>query len=106
MAEGVWRRKKRTLVLPAALGVFVSWSDALLLPGSVVGRVGICQRECPDISFLGSRALGQFVPVPCLHLDEGKLFLVLDATWLCCRSGTAARAGRVPARVLVLLLLC
>lgn len=102
MAEGAWRRKKRTLVLPAALGVSVSWSGALLLPGSVVGRVGIC----PDISFLGSRALGQFVPVLCLHLDEGKLFLVLDATWLCCRSGTAAQAGRVPARVLVLLLLC
>lgn len=72
----------------------MSWSGALLLPGSVVGRVGIC----PDISFLGSRALGQFVPVLRLHLDEGKLFLVLDATWLCCRSGTAARAGRVPGR--------
>lgn len=82
----------------------MSWAEALLLPSSVVGRVGICHREQPDISFLGSRALGQFVPVLCLHLDEGKLLLVLDATWLCCRGGTAARTGRVPAGVLALLL--
>uniref|UniRef100_A0A8C5J3I5 Uncharacterized protein n=1 Tax=Junco hyemalis TaxID=40217 RepID=A0A8C5J3I5_JUNHY len=48
MAEAAWGRKRKTLALPAAC------------PGSQCG-----QRECPDISSLGSRALGQFVPVLC-----------------------------------------
>lgn len=68
----------------------MGWSDASLLPGSAVETVDVHQREGPDISFWGSRALGQFVPVVRLHLDEGRLFPVLNAIWLCCRSGTAA----------------
>lgn len=90
--EPAWGREKRNLAPPpgAHLEGSVSWCDAALLPRSVVGGGVVHPREGPGISFWGSRALGQFVPATCLHLDEGKFFLVLDAIWLCCRSGRAA----------------
>lgn len=86
MDEPAWGREKRNVVPPPGAH-----------PGRVRGLVR-CLAAAPQCGGRGgcaskgrgSRALGQFVPVTCLHLDEGKLFLVLDAIWLCCRSGRAA----------------
>lgn len=96
--HGEGRRGIRPVQLPT-LGGSGSRSDTALLPDTavemvemveMVETVDVHQRGGPGISFWGSRALGEFVPVVHLHLDEGKLFLVWDAIWLCCRSGTAA----------------